>query len=130
MEEKKVVDFKVEDGKLKILVDTNKDGEPVVSLVVDIAEIPDEVVSALKKQPMWKSIVKLFFATLFEISMKKIWEWWKDYQRSKRKKQIDQKIDDAEKTKNHMDRLKKQQDVLDELGNQFCFTFADFLWSW
>jgi len=49
MEEKKVVDFKVEDGKLKILVDTNKDGEPVVSLVVDIAEIPDEVVSALKK---------------------------------------------------------------------------------
>ena len=49
MEEKKVVDFKVEDGKLKILVDTNKDGEPVISLVVDIVEIPDEVVSALKK---------------------------------------------------------------------------------
>ena len=66
---------------------------------------------------MWKSIVKLFFTTLFEISLKKIWEWWQDYQRSKRKKQIDQKIDDAEKTKNHMDRLKKQQDVLDELGN-------------
>ncbi len=48
-EEKKVLDFKVEDGKFKIKVDPNKDGEAVVELMVDLKEVPDEVLSIFKK---------------------------------------------------------------------------------
>ena len=44
-----MIDFKVEEGKLVINVDPNEDGEPVVSVVVDIVEIPDEVMDLLKK---------------------------------------------------------------------------------
>ena len=47
--EKKMLDFKIEDGKLHLSVDPNKDGQPVVTLVVDMAEVPDEVLSAFKK---------------------------------------------------------------------------------
>ena len=47
--ENKVVEFKIEDGKMIIKVDPNKDGEAVISISVNIAEIPDEVVSAFKK---------------------------------------------------------------------------------
>ena len=49
MSEAKKVDFKIEDNKLKISVDPNQDGEPVMSLVVDIAEVADEVIAAIKK---------------------------------------------------------------------------------
>lgn len=49
-EEKKVVSFEVEDGKLKLVVDPNRDGQPVVSLVVDIAEVPDEVAALFLKK--------------------------------------------------------------------------------
>jgi len=53
-EKAKIVEFK--DGKIKIEfskeIDTNKDGEPVagvsISLWVDLAEIPDEALSAWK----------------------------------------------------------------------------------
>lgn len=48
--ENKAFDFKVEGGKLLITIDPNKDGQPVMTLSVDIAEIPDEVISALKKK--------------------------------------------------------------------------------
>lgn len=40
---------KVEDNKLKISVDTNEDGQPVVEISVNLSEIPDEVFAALKK---------------------------------------------------------------------------------
>lgn len=49
-EEKKAVTFKVENNQLVISVDPNKDGEAVISVVVNIAEIPDEVASALIKK--------------------------------------------------------------------------------
>ena len=48
MEHKKV-EFKVEDNKLKIMVDPNQDGEPLMTVIVDITEIPDEVLSAINK---------------------------------------------------------------------------------
>ena len=47
-------EYKFEGSKLKIsaAVDTNKDGEPVagMSLEIDLAEIPDEVFSAIKEK--------------------------------------------------------------------------------
>ena len=48
-EEKKAVEFKVEGGKFYIKVDPNKDGQPVLELFIDIAEVPDEVISLFKK---------------------------------------------------------------------------------
>jgi len=47
--ENKAFDMKIEDGELRIVVDPNKDGTPVIKLQVDLAEVPDEVISALKK---------------------------------------------------------------------------------
>jgi hypothetical protein len=47
--ENKVVDFKVEGGKVIITVDPNKDGQAVLVVAVDIAEIPDEVIDMFKK---------------------------------------------------------------------------------
>jgi len=49
MSEKKMLDFKYKDGKMIISIDPNRDGEPVVFLSVDIKEVPDEIVSAFKK---------------------------------------------------------------------------------
>lgn len=45
----KDVDFKIENGKLIISVDTNNNGIPVVKLEVDIMEIPSEIMDALNK---------------------------------------------------------------------------------
>jgi hypothetical protein len=45
--EAKVVDFKFEGSKLLINVDPNKDGQVVLAVTVDLAEIPDEVLSLL-----------------------------------------------------------------------------------
>lgn len=50
MGEHKAIDFKIEDGKLKIAVDPNQDGEPVLKVEVDLAELPDEVISAFRKK--------------------------------------------------------------------------------
>lgn len=44
-----VVEFKIENGMLIIEVDPNKDGQNVLVLHIDLAEIPDEVLSVLKK---------------------------------------------------------------------------------
>ncbi len=44
-----IVEFKIEGGNLIINVDPNKDGENVVELKVNLAEVPDEVLSALQK---------------------------------------------------------------------------------
>jgi len=54
-EEKKAITFKVEDGKLKLSVDPNKDGQPMVELMVDIVEIPDEVVDLIAKSKLKKA---------------------------------------------------------------------------
>jgi hypothetical protein len=45
--ENKAIEFKFEGAKLLISVDPNKDGGPVLSLTVDLAEIPDEVFSLI-----------------------------------------------------------------------------------
>lgn len=50
--EGKLVDFKFEGTKLLVTVDPNKDGQCVLKVEVDLAEIPDEVLSLIsgKKQ--------------------------------------------------------------------------------
>ena len=48
-EENKAVIFKIEEGKLIILVDPNKDGEAVLDLVLDLKEVPDEILSLFRK---------------------------------------------------------------------------------
>jgi hypothetical protein len=45
--ENKAVDFTFDGSKLMIVVDPNKDGEPVLRLEIELAEIPDEVMSLL-----------------------------------------------------------------------------------
>ena len=50
MPENKIVDFKFEGSKLIINVDPNKDGEVVLSVSLDMAEIPDEVASFFAKK--------------------------------------------------------------------------------
>jgi len=47
-EEKKVLDFKIEDDKMLLTVDPNKDGQPVLSLAINLKEVPDEIISAIK----------------------------------------------------------------------------------
>lgn len=50
MEENKSVSFKVEDGKLVVQVDPNKDGQALLTVHLDIAEVPDEVIELFKKK--------------------------------------------------------------------------------
>lgn len=49
-QEKKAMSFKLEDGKFFFLLDPNKDGEPVVQLMIDAAEIPDEIISLISSK--------------------------------------------------------------------------------
>jgi len=44
------VKFEFEGSKLRIVVDPNKDGEALLRLELELAEIPDEVVSMLAKK--------------------------------------------------------------------------------
>jgi len=39
----KVIDYKIEDGKLKVTADPNKDGEPVITIELDLSEVIDEI---------------------------------------------------------------------------------------
>jgi hypothetical protein len=48
--EPKKVEFKFEDKHLIIKVDLNKDGESLMEFKLNLAEIPDEVLSALKSK--------------------------------------------------------------------------------
>ena len=48
-DENKILSMELKDGKLVISVDSNKDGEPVLSVSVDILEVPDELMKLLKK---------------------------------------------------------------------------------
>jgi hypothetical protein len=50
MEEKKMLEFKFENGKVLLTVDPNKDGQPVFKAEIDAAEVPDEILSAIKKK--------------------------------------------------------------------------------
>ncbi len=45
--ENKAVEMKFEGTKLIVNIDPNKDGGPVIVVMVDLMEIPDEVMSAI-----------------------------------------------------------------------------------
>lgn len=47
--EGKVVDFIVEGSKFLIKVDPNQDGQALVKIELDLAEVPDELLSLFKK---------------------------------------------------------------------------------
>jgi len=73
---------------------------------------------------MWSSIwaaikpaAQLFFSTLLKFTFTKIVEWWNSYQRNKRKKAIQKKIDKAKKNQDPMNKLDDMQDVADDLSN-------------
>lgn len=48
MEEKKKVGWEVDGGKIKIKVDLNEDGDALLELSLDLAEVLDEIVAAFK----------------------------------------------------------------------------------
>lgn len=48
--EVKALSFETKDGKFIISLDPNKDGQPVAQFSVDIAEVPDEVLSVVLKK--------------------------------------------------------------------------------
>ena len=48
--ENKIVNFSIEDGKLCIAVDPNKDGQPVLEVKVDLAEAMDEISALFNKE--------------------------------------------------------------------------------
>lgn len=48
--ENKSVDYKFNGTQLVITVDPNKDGQPVLTLTLEMAEIPDEVLSAIQSK--------------------------------------------------------------------------------
>jgi hypothetical protein len=48
--EAKSVSYVFEGTKLIITVDPNKDGQPVLSLTIEMSEIPDEVLSAISSK--------------------------------------------------------------------------------
>ena len=47
MSETNAVDYKFNGTQLIVTVDPNKDGQPVVTLTIEMAEIPDEVLAAI-----------------------------------------------------------------------------------
>ena len=46
----KVVSMEIIDGELIIAVDSNKDGQPVLKLTIDLLEVPEEILQAIKKK--------------------------------------------------------------------------------
>lgn len=48
--DEKAVKFEFEGSTLRIILDPNKDGEPLMRIEIDMAEIPDEIVSILAKK--------------------------------------------------------------------------------
>lgn len=44
-----MVDYSFEGTKLIVTVDPNKDGQAVVSVTIDLSEVADELLGALKK---------------------------------------------------------------------------------
>lgn len=47
--EAKVVDFKIVDGKFMISVDPNKNGKALLEIMLELSEVPSEVVAIFKK---------------------------------------------------------------------------------
>lgn len=50
--EGKVVELKIEDGKLMLRVDSNKDGQPLLTMALELSEVADEALaffSSIKK---------------------------------------------------------------------------------
>jgi hypothetical protein len=47
--EAKKVEFKVEGTKFVILVDTNQDGQPLLTISLDMTEVPDEIMALFVK---------------------------------------------------------------------------------
>lgn len=45
-----IVTMKIDGGALVITVDPNKDGQALLSVSIDLLEVPDEIVAALKKK--------------------------------------------------------------------------------
>lgn len=48
--DKKVVSLEIKDGKLVIVVDANKDGQAVLTVAVDLSEVADELLQALRSK--------------------------------------------------------------------------------
>ena len=46
--EGKVVAFKMEGSKLVLQIDSNKDGQPLMTLTLELSEVADELFSLLK----------------------------------------------------------------------------------
>lgn len=49
MEQNKSVSFRIEGSKFYITIDTNKDGQNLIEIVLDLLEVPDEVLKLFKK---------------------------------------------------------------------------------
>jgi len=49
-QDNKAVSIEIKEGKLLISVDSNKDGQALAVLSVDLLEVPDEVVNLFKKK--------------------------------------------------------------------------------
>ena len=50
MEEKKKLAFAFVDGKAVLTVDSDMDGKPVLELKLDLSEVLDEIVAAIKNR--------------------------------------------------------------------------------
>ena len=46
----KKLDYKFEGTKMKVMVDPNEDGEALMTVEIDLAEVADEVIDALSKK--------------------------------------------------------------------------------
>lgn len=49
MSDVKAIDFKVEGGFFVLTLDPNKNGTPILTLKLNLAEVPVEILDALKK---------------------------------------------------------------------------------
>lgn len=49
MSEEKIFDYKIEDGKIVVALDLNKDGASSVELKIDIMEVIQEAISKIAK---------------------------------------------------------------------------------
>lgn len=49
-QDNKAVSLEIKEGKLVISVDSNKDGQALAVISVDLLEVPDEVINLFKKK--------------------------------------------------------------------------------
>ncbi len=48
-DDEKKLKMGVKNGKFVIEIDTNMDGQPILSIVLDLAEVPDEILGMFNK---------------------------------------------------------------------------------